>query len=412
MRVLISGTTYFPALNGQSVFTVNLAEGLARAGHDVAVLFPEDQSSSRTRNRVRLEAMGSISLRFIRDESYFPVVFGKVHRVFEDFQPDVVHIQDHYPISVALVREARLHSVRILGTNHFVPANLAHYIPGAALFAAPLERALWAWMLHLYRQLDFVTAPSQAGVSLLQAQGLRVPAAAVSCGTDLSRFHPMAALDRKAERLKYGLHPEGTLFISVGRVDTEKRLDVLIRAVAQAGGDDLQLAIVGEGAAAHKFQTLVVSLDLAERVRFLGRVPNEELPRLLDSADVFAMASEAELLSIASLEAMASGLPLLLANALALPELVIPDGNGYLFTPGDVGDAARHMRLLADHPERWKDMGRISLEKVAPHSIEMMIERYTALYVQVTEKAPVLLAQPCPHLRNRGAEVAHRSGRP
>jgi len=412
MRVLIAGTTYYPALNGQSVFTVNLAEGLARAGHEVAVLFPEEHASSRVRNRVRLEAVAGISLWFIHKETFLPVAFGKVRRVLDEFQPDVVHIQDHYPLSAATVRQAKRSGIRVLGTNHFVPANLVHYIPGAALFKPALERAMWEWMLRLYRQLDLVTAPSRAAVSLVQAQGLRVPALAVSCGTDLSRFHPVASLDRKTERLKYGLHPERTLFISVGRVDREKRLDVLIKAVAQAGGDDLQLAIAGEGAAAHELQVLVKALDLEERVRFLGRVPNEELPRLLNSADVFAMASEAELLSIASLEAMASGLPLLLANALALPELVTPNGNGYLFTPGDASDAAHCMRLLADHPERWKDMGRISLEMVKHHSLEATIERYAALYVQVTESSEVLQVARNPRLRNRGAEIAHHSGHP
>jgi glycosyltransferase involved in cell wall biosynthesis len=356
--------------------------------------------------------VGSVSLRFIHKETFLPIAFSKVRRVLDEFQPDIVHIQDHYPLGAATVRQARRSGIRVLGTNHFVPANLAHYVPGAALFKPALERVMWEWMLRLYRQLDLVTAPSQAAVLLLQAQGLRVPAFAVSCGTDLSRFHPIASLNRRAERLKYGLHPERTLLISVGRVDREKRLDVLIKAMAQAGGDDLQLAIAGEGAAAHELQALVEALDLEERVRFLGRVPNEELPRLLNSADVFAMSSEAELLSIASLEAMASGLPLLLANALALPELVKPDGNGYLFNPGDASDAARCMRLLADHPERWKDMGRISLEMVKHHNLEATIERYAALYIQVMESSQVLQAEPNLHLRNRGAEIAHRSGHP
>ena len=120
-------------------------------------------------------------------------------------------------------------------------------------------------------------------------------------------------------------------------------------------------------------------------MRFTGFIPNEELHVLLNSVDIFTMPSEAELLSIASLEAMACGRPMLLADAVALPELVTPDVNGYLFKPGDPADAARCMALLADHPERWAEMGKASVERAQEHSLERTIERYETLYQQAVE---------------------------
>ena len=412
MRVLIASTTYHPALNGQSVFTVNLAEGLSRAGHTVAVVYPEARTERRERNGVRLESQGSLSLRFLHEESYLPVKFGGVRRVFEAFRPDILHIQDHYPLSVVSVRLAHEMGIKSVGTNHFMPANLAPYVPGAALFRQAFEGALWWWMLRLYQQLDLVTAPSQAAVELLRSQGLRVPAVPVSCGTDPRRFHPDASVDRGACRRRYGLEPGRPLFVSVGRVDREKRLDILIRAMTYVKDPDLLLAIIGEGAAEQELQTLVRKLQLETRIHFLGRVPNEDLPAVLNSADAFAMASEAELLSIASLEAMASGLPMLLADAMALPELVTPGENGYLFKPGDPLEAAQAMdRLLAER-DRWPEMGAASLERAKAHSLEVTVERYTGLYVQVLEEAPVLQRAGATQPRNRGAEIAHRSGHP
>jgi len=99
------------------------------------------------------------------------------------------------------------------------------------------------------------------------------------------------------------------------------------------------------------------------------------------------MPSEAELLSIATLEAMACGRPVLAAAAMALPELVSDNVNGYLFQPGDPADAARCLALLADHPERWPEMGKASLEKVQQHSLDRGLAQYEELYRSVLTDA-------------------------
>jgi len=388
MRILIAGATYFPALDGQSVFMVHLAEGLAAQGHEVGVLFTEGPERSAHRNGVRLETVRSLELSRVRAGAYFPYFYaGRVRRVFETFRPEMLHIHDHYPLSVTAVREAKRRGVRTVGTNHFMPANVEPYIPGAALLRPVLDPVLWQWMFHLYGQLDFVTAPSQTAVNMLRAHGLRVPMQAVSCGTDLRRFHPDPSIDRVACRRAYGLDPDRKLFLYVGRNDQEKRIDVLLQAVHLLKRDDIQLAIAGEGAAHNRLELMARELQLGEHVRFLGRVPNEDMNQLLNSADVFALASQAELLSIASLEAMASGRPLLLADAGALPELVTPGVNGYLFRPGDARDAAHYMGLLADQPALREQMGRASRERVQPHGMETTLQTYAALYRQVLDTA-------------------------
>jgi glycosyltransferase involved in cell wall biosynthesis len=115
-------------------------------------------------------------------------------------------------------------------------------------------------------------------------------------------------------------------------------------------------------------------------VHFTGFVPDADLPLLLNSADAFVMPSHAELQSIVTLEAMASGLPVLAANACALPELVTPDVNGYLFAPQDVADTARCITTLLQAQPRWASLGAASLVKVEAHTRQKTIQHYLDWY--------------------------------
>jgi len=383
MRILIAGTANYPALNGQAVFTENLAEGLTKKGHDVLSIIPSEIGAaySTTRNNVRIEAIRSSNLNMVHSETYFSLFSEKaIQRIFDDFQPEIVHIQDHFPLSHDVIRVARRNKIRLIGTNHFMPENLAAYIPVISSIKPVYNRIMWTWMLESYNQLDVATAQSKASAALMRSQGLRIPVYPVSCGIDLTRFYPDPGVNRAAVLTRYGLDPNRKILLFVGRVDNEKRLDVLLHAMSILKRKDIQLAIAGHGAAQENLINTAVELGLGDRVVFTGFVSNDDLPRLLNSVDIFTMPSEAELLSIASLEAMACGRPVLLANAVALPELAVDGFNGYLFRPGDAADAARHIELLADHPEHWQRMGLNSCEKSKFHGLDNTIKQYENLY--------------------------------
>ena len=237
---------------------------------------------------------------------------------------------------------------------------------------------------------------------------MKVPVFPISCGVDLKRFRPGALEERQALRGRYGLDPRRRLFLFVGRIGREKRVDVLLRALALLHRADLQVAITGQGSELVSLKRLAAHLGLEESARFTGYVPEGDLPGLLHSADVFVMPSESELLSIATLEAMASGLPLLAAHAKALPELVSEGLNGYLFRAGDVLDLARHMAILADHPERLPKMGAASLERAQAHSLENMLDNYEKVYERVlAEPEPVALAPARPSRLALGRKRIH-----
>jgi 1,2-diacylglycerol 3-alpha-glucosyltransferase len=386
MRILIAGVTYYPAPNGQARATVNLAEGLSGLGHEVMMVMQSDRqvAYSDQRNGVQIRGVRAVNLKVLHPDAYFsPFPKGSVRKTFDEFDPAIVHIQDHYPISRSAVQIARERDIKVVGTNHFMPGNLAPYLPAYLQLKRFYDWILWHWMLEVFNRLDAVTAPSKTAKDLLQAQGLHVPIFPISGGIRLERFFPNPDTDRKACRERYGLATDRTIFLFVGRVDKEKRLDVILKALHHLNRNDIQFCVAGQGAAMVQLVAMAEELQLEQRVHFSGYIPSEDLPCLINSCDIFVMPSEAELLSLASLEAMACGLPMLAANAVALPELVTNEVNGYLFQAGDAQDAARYMKKLADHPERWRGMGAASVERVQPHGLNAVVRSKEELYRKV-----------------------------
>ena len=383
MRILIATSANYIAFHGQAIFTVNLAEGLARNGHAVMAAAGSERGYPYREqiNGVHLEALRALSLKIIHPDSYLPLFPSfATGRILDRFRPDIVHIQDHYPLSRAMLFAARRRGIKLVGTNHFMPDNLAAYIPLVSRIKPFYNWVLWHWMREVYDRLDAVACPSMTGMEMLKKVGLRPPVSSISCGVDTNLFRPDPSVDRLTWRNCYGIDPSRKVFFFVGRVDREKHLEVIIRAVRLLGRNDIQFVIAGNGAAKVSLVALVQELELEQKVHFTGYIPNTDLPSVLNSIDIFTMPSEAELLSIASLQAMACARPMLVADAVALPELVTANGNGLLFHPGDVDDAARCMAILVDHPERWPAMGSASLERVQAHSLDNIISRYEELY--------------------------------
>jgi 1,2-diacylglycerol 3-alpha-glucosyltransferase len=391
MRVIIVSQTYSNG-NGQASFTIQLAENLVKSGHEVMVITPSKQtwSGSSIRNGVRVETVFAIHLSIVHPAFYFtPSPAKRVKQLFREFQPEVVHIQDHYFLCDIAVREARRVKVPVLGTNHFLPENLLPFLKNYPRLQHLVSIPLWKMMLAVFNRLDLATTPSKTAAKILCGQKIRVPVRAISNGVDTSRFHPDPEADRRGIRRKYGLSPDKAIFLYVGRLDGEKRLDTLLDAVALLPQADLQLAVAGHGLYEQAFRKQAQTLGLEGRVAFIGFVQPEDLAPLYNSADVFVMPSPEELQSIATLEAMACGKPIMAAEARALPELVKPGENGYLFQPCNASDAAQRMEQMLNERDQWAAMGRASFELVQRHSLQNTIKHFEENYGTIMAKVQV-----------------------
>ena len=375
MRILIGADTYPPDVNGAARFGARLAAGLAGRGHDVHVVAPSAHGPAGvTTDR-------SVTVHRLRSRRYpwhpdFRVclpwqALPTSADVLRAVDPDVVHIQSHFIIGRGLAVAAEQTCRPLVATNHFMPENLLAHAPVPPVLRPLVSRLAWRDLARVYRRADAVTAPTPRAVELLAGSARVRGAQAVSCGIDLGGYR--AGVDGPVPTVLF-----------VGRLDQEKRVDELLRAVALLPAElPGRVEIVGDGARRAEWTALAERLGVADRVAFRGFVEEDELRAAYARAAVFCMPGIAELQSLATLEAMAAGTPVVAADAMALPHLVRPERNGFLYPPGDLTALAAALGTLLGDAVLRRRMGAASREIAAGHSMDATLDAFEDLYARV-----------------------------
>lgn len=143
-------------------------------------------------------------------------------------------------------------------------------------------------------------------------------------------------------------------FVSIGNLSKRKGFEELIEAFHQSFSNrkHVSLVIAGDGEEAARLQNKIQELHLEEQITLAGRLPREEVARLLADCDAFVLASYAETFGIVFIEAMATGMPAI-GTICGGPEDIITPESGYLIQPGDVKALAEKMCLLYNHYEEF-----------------------------------------------------------
>lgn len=378
LRVLIGCDTFPPNVNGAANFASRLAAGLTERGHDIHVEAPafrrEHGTSVESHDGSRFTVHRVYSWRWYpHDWLRFVLPWrSQAHaaRILDKVKPDVVHIQSHIVVGRGLARQAAKRGIRIVGTNHFMPENM---IDHSMLPKFVQQKVIdWSWQdaARTFGLCEAVTTPTKKAAQFLEEETGITGVHAISCG--INADHYTADFSPRTENR----------VVFVGRVTGEKHIDVLLKSIAALDPSlDVKLDIVGGGDLLHPLQQLAVELGIRSRVTFRGYVTDEELRATLTKATVFAMPSIAELQSIATMEAMASGLPIVAANAMALPHLVHDNENGFLFEPGNVEDlTAKLTDMLRMPDDRMRKFKETSLKFIEAHDIERTLNTFESLY--------------------------------
>jgi glycosyltransferase involved in cell wall biosynthesis len=386
MKIILATEAYYPLIDGGAVAEHHLALGLASRGHEVHILAPSENFTDYEEddNGTTIHRFASLPIPFVKNDhrlALFPS--AKIARLLDRLKPDVAHIHNPFPIGKATLAYCLAHKVPVVATNHWLPENITTFMAKFRFLNNMdfLVKMNWKFIADFHNKCQYVTSPTQTAVDLMLQNGLVAPNNAVSNGVNLNVFNP--ALDATPLRTRLGI-PNKPIAMYAGRLSGEKHVDVFVRAMpAVLAACDVHFVIGGNGREKAALQESVRELGIEEHVTFPGFLEDPEFPLLYRMGSIFVMPSICELQSITTLEAMASGLPVVAANKYALPELVKPGQNGFLFEPGDSDTLAKHLIAMFQDETGRKAMGEESLRIVSAHSIDASLTNYEALYTKV-----------------------------
>ncbi|HEX2760282.1 MAG TPA: glycosyltransferase family 1 protein [Rhizomicrobium sp.] len=292
---------------------------------------------------------------------------GYVKRQLLDFQPDIIHIAVPDLLGHAALKLARRHNIPAVASYHTrYETYLKHY-----WYLAPLETLLKSILRRFYGACREVYIPSTSTREALLADGLKDNFKPWPRGIDTARFSPIRR--SMAWRAGYGIGADELVILHVSRLVREKRLDTLTGALNQIQVPH-RVVIVGDGPD-YDF----AAQELPHAV-FTGFLSGADLAAAYASSDIFVFPSDSESFGNVTLEAMASGLPCVCADATGSRSLVVAGETGFLADADDTEAFARHIVTLAGDRDLRRSMGEAARARALTFSWDETMARMLGYY--------------------------------
>ncbi|MBO8159710.1 glycosyltransferase family 4 protein [Thermosyntropha sp.] len=303
--------------------------------------------------------------------------YRQLKKIIEENDYTLIHC--HTPVGGVLTRLAA-RNARKKGTKVLYTAHGFHFFKGAPLrnwlLYYPLEKwlARYTECLITINEEDYQRAIKgnfKAG-TIKKVDGV---------GIDLTRFKPVEEGEKNNLRQKYGYKENDFILICVGELNANKHQDLLIKAVKvlKYRIPEVKLLLVGTGKLENKYKRMAKKLGVEEHVHFLGY--RNDVPDLMAIADAALSASKREGLPVNIMEAMATGLPLVVTDCRGSRDLVEDGENGFVVGVDDVRGIAEAVEKIYWSEEIKEKFRANNLEKIKSYSLNIIKKEMVGVYM-------------------------------
>ncbi len=388
MKIAFFSDNFYPEISGISDSIILLGQKMQEMGHEVHYFAPgysrkNYRMASIENKELKLGENIKIhrlySLPFFEsptNQARFVIPLGLLAWKFRREKFDLVHTQSPFGLGIEALLMARFLGIPLLGTNHTPIEEFTCYIP---IFGKIMTSISKRFFSCYYNQCCFMTVPYQGLLDDMKNNGLRTESSVLSNPIDLKNFIAVSE-DRKRElKDKYKL--SNSVLIYSGRLAQEKHVDVIVRAIFEIKKKfpDCMFVITGIGSAELDLKKLVDRLGLGESVRFFGRVDEQTHIELYQASEIFAIMSTAEAQSLSLMKAMAVGMPVIGANARALPAYIKPNC-GFIIQAGDVKNLTEKIIFLLENTQQQKSLGENGKLFVGQFSASAVARKWEDIY--------------------------------
>lgn len=367
LRIALFTGNYNHIEDGVSRTLGRLVGYLTGEGHDVLVLGPTiDEPLDQPGSFLAVPSIAAPGRPEYRVSTWFP---PDVRRDVERFAPHVVHIATPDVLGHRALAWARGLGIPVVSTYH---THFASYLDYYHLGIA--EAALWATLRRFYNRCDEVYVPTPAMRDALVEHGVTSTLRLWPRGIESDRFRPDARSNdwRRAR----GFDPGDVVISFVGRLVKEKGLDVFAETVRslEAEGAPVRALVVGDGPEREALQTGLPDAVLT------GHLSGDELATAYASSDVFLFPSETETFGNVTLEAMASGLAVVAADAAGTASLIDHGRTGLLCPPRDRASFLLATRRLVVDPVERSSLGIAARTASRTYDWSEVLQRMVSYY--------------------------------
>lgn len=390
MRIGIFTDTYVPFINGVTTSVLMLKNALEKKGHTVYIVTVNSEDLhykyEDDEKIIRIPGVPT-GIYDYRLTGIYPV---RVVNKIKKWNLDVIHSQTEFGVGTFARIIAKQFGIPLVHTYHTMYEDYIHYITKGYFKKSSLKLVEYFTLFYCDKTITELVVPTRKTYELFKEKyKVDRNIYIVPTGIEVEKFYrENNKVDEVSVRKKLGLAKDDFIILFVGRIGTEKNLDLLLSSMKSLmeTSTKIKLLVVGDGPDAPMYKDYVKKNQIGDNVIFTGKVPWEQVITYYMISDVFATASTTETQGLTVIEAMAASLPVVCINDESFNTTVISGLNGIIFN--NRREYKKAIISLFNDRELLKKLGKQARIESEMHSSKYFAEQLLDVYKIAIKNKP------------------------